>query len=233
MKRIVIFAATLVMASGAAHALNKIESVRVEPAGIKAGSSVTITVTGDETQGNNCGLRINYGDGDGLDVKVVDKDQFPRTFTKTYARPGTYTVSAEGKKVTSHFGCIGRARVTLVVDALSTSAPAPTPAPVPVAPPVSAPAASSPPAARTVGAGCPQGYQASYVAPGGTYSCRPMPNAPARTPVCLDGHQASYAAKDGSFQCRPMPKPAPKTQCPPDLVYFENPNGTFGCRKPR
>ena len=56
MKRTLVFAAALVLASGAAFATNKLESVKVEPATIKAGSPVTIT--GDETQGNNCGFRI-------------------------------------------------------------------------------------------------------------------------------------------------------------------------------
>ena len=77
-------------------------------------------------------------------------------------------------------------------------------------------------------------YFTSYVAADGSYQCRPL-NAAAKAvrPTCAAGYQASYAAKDGSFGCRPLPKPAPKTQCPPDLVYFENANGTFGCRKPR
>src|SRR5689334_996263 len=110
MKRIVFLATTFAVASSTAFAVNRIESVQVQPTSIRAGSTVTITVTGDETQGNNCGLRINYGDGQGLDVKVVDRNQFPLTFTKTYSNPGNYTVSAEGKRVTTHFGCAGSAR---------------------------------------------------------------------------------------------------------------------------
>lgn len=59
MKRTLLCAAVLALASGAAFAVNKIEGVTVAPTTIKAGASVTITVTGDETQGNNCGFRIN------------------------------------------------------------------------------------------------------------------------------------------------------------------------------
>lgn len=234
MKRTIRLAAALMAAFGNAYASNKIDSVKIEPAAIKAGSAVTITVSGDETQGNNCGFRINYGDGQGLDVKVVDRDQFPRTFTKTYANPGNYTVSVEGKRVTTHFPCNGRASATLVVE----GAPAVVAAPPVTAAPAPVPAPAAKPAARAVGAGCAEGYQASYVAADGSYQCRPLSAAAKATrPACAAGYQASYAAQDGSFGCRPMPKPAPKpvpkTQCPPDLVYFENANGTFGCRKPR
>lgn len=232
MKRIVFFAATFALASSATLAANQIESVRIEPAVIKAGSSVTITVTGNETQGNNCGLRINYGDGQGLDVKVVDRKQFPLTFTKTYANPGNYAVNVEGKRVTTHFACNGRASATLVVE----GAPAVVTAPPVTAAPVPAPPTK--PGARVVGAGCAEGYQASYAAADGSYQCRPLSAAAKATrPACAAGYQASYAAQDSSFSCRPLPKPAPqpvpKTQCPSDLVYFENQNGAFGCRKPR
>jgi hypothetical protein len=231
MKRTILLATALALASSVAYAANKIESVIIDPAGIKAGSSVTITVTGDETQGSNCGFRINYGDGDGLDVKVVNKDQFPRTFTKTYANPGTYTVSVESKRVTTHFGCAGGARATLVVEALPPPPPVAKPAPAPT----TAPAAK--PAGKAVGGGCPQGYQASYVQQDGSYGCRPQPNAPARAAVCPAGYAASSPGSDGSFLCRPVPPTAklvvkPRTQCPPDLIYFENPDGAFGCRKP-
>ena len=231
MKRTILLATALAMVSGAAFAANKIDSVKIEPASIKAGSFVTITVTGDETQGSNCGFRINYGDGDGLDVKVVNKDQFPRTFTKTYANPGTYTVSVESKRVTTHFGCAGGARATLVVEALLPPPPAAKPAPAPTTVPVAKPAG------KAVGAGCPQGYQASYVSQDGSYGCRLPPNTAARAAVCPAGYAAGNPANDGSFLCKPVPpavKPVvkPRTQCPPDLIYFENPDGAFGCRKP-
>jgi hypothetical protein len=233
MKRTLLFAATLTLMSGAAFAINKIENVRVEPASIKAGASVTITVNGDETQGNNCGLRINYGDGSGLDVKVVDKEQFPRTFTKTYASPGTYTVSVEGKKVTTHFGCMGGARATLIVEAAAPAA-SPAPAPAATAPPPAPAAPAAKAGAKPIG-NCPAGYQASYVAADGSFACKPPVGAVASAPnlVCPAGYAGTRVA-DGSVQCKPIPKPAPKpkTQCPPDLIYFENPDGAFGCRKP-
>jgi len=183
-------------------------------------------------------LHINYGDGDGLDVKVVNRDQFPRTFTKTYARPGTYTISAEGKKVTTHFGCTGGAKATLVVEAApAAAATAPATAPAPAA----APGAT--PAAKAAAPSCPVGYQASYAAKDGSFQCRQIPDAPTRATrtSCPDGYQVGPTAKDGSFTCRlpppkPAPKPAPKPvakmQCPPGLIYFENPDGAFGCRKP-
>ena len=229
MKRTAMIAAALAMACGAAFAVNKIEGVTIQPASIKAGSSVTITVAGDETQGHNCGLRINYGNGEGLDVKVVNKDQFPRTFTKTYANPGNYTVSVEGKKVTTHFPCNGSAKATLVVEAPPPPPPAATPAPTP----------GTAPAAKAAAPSCPVGYQASYAAKDGSFQCRQIPDAPTRATrtSCPTGYQMGPSAKDGSYTCRipaakPAPKPVAKMQCPPGLIYFENPDGAFGCRKP-
>ena len=235
MKRTTLMAATVAMISSTAFAANKIEGVTIAPTSIKAGSSVTITVAGDETQGNNCGFRINYGDGDGLDVKVVNRDQFPRTFTKTYAQPGNYTISAEGKKVTSHFACNGGAKATLVVEAAAPgTAPAAAPAVLSAPAPVPVPAKSG---ARVTGS-CPTGYQASYVAADGSYGCKPPAGTAVKSVnlVCPVGFSGSILTSDGSVLCKPIPKPAPKpkpkTQCPPDLIYFENPDGAFGCRKP-
>ena len=72
----------------------------------------------------------------------------------------------------------------------------------------------------------------------GSYQCRQNPNAATRATrtSCPEGYQVGPTAKDGSFTCRqaakPAPKPVAKMQCPPDLIYFENPDGAFGCRKP-
>lgn len=231
MKHTTLMAAAVAMISSAAFAANKIEGVTVSSAGIKAGTSVTITVAGDETQGSNCGFRINYGDGQGLDVKVVNKDQFPRTFSHTYAQPGNYTVSAEGKKVTSHLACAGGAKATLVVEAAAPAAAAATPAVA--AAPGAAPAVK--PGAKPVGV-CPAGYQGSYVATDGSYGCKPPAGAVVKSAnlVCPAGFAGSVLPGDGSVLCKPVPKPAPKPkiQCPPGLIYFENSDGAFGCRKP-
>ncbi len=235
MKYKIACTAALAIAASSAWAINRIEGVRVSSASVKTGATVTITVSGDESQGNNCGLRINYGDGDGLNVKVIHNAQFPPTFNKTYARPGNYTVSVEGKKVTTHFGCIGSARASLMVEAAApqpATATAPAPAPATAPPPAPAPAAK--PAAKAVG-NCPAGYQASYVAADGSYACKPPVGAVASTPnlVCPAGFAGSRVA-DGSVRCKPLPKPVPKpkTQCPAGLIYFENSDGAFGCRKP-
>jgi len=126
MKRPAILAllATTALISDGSFAVNKIESVQARPAkDIRAGSPVAITVNGDEKQGNNCGFRIDFGDGSGEDVKVVDRDQFPRTFKKVYASPGNYTVSVEGRRVTTHLECVGSARITLTVGGAGAYAP--------------------------------------------------------------------------------------------------------------
>jgi tetratricopeptide (TPR) repeat protein len=126
MKRPATFAllATAALICNSSFATNKIENVRARPAkDIRAGSPVTIIVNGDEKQGNNCGFRIDFGDGTGEDVKVFDNLQFPRTFTKVYANPGNYTVNVEGRRVTTHLECIGSARITLAVGGAGAYAP--------------------------------------------------------------------------------------------------------------
>jgi hypothetical protein len=127
-------AAGLLALGGAAHA-GKVNSVKVEPASIVAGSQAKVTVDGEDE--GVCGLRVEYGNGE-VDVTKMnkDKDNFPRSFMHTYNSPGTYTLVAKGGRDGSTLGCSGNATTTLTVTA---------------PPPVAAPAATMAPA-------CPDGF---------------------------------------------------------------------------
>lgn len=104
--------------STALAASGRIAAVTVSPSPAVAGQPVQVTVTAEGEAPNRCGLRVEFGDGNKQHIKINDThDHFPVTVTNTFANPGTYTIKAEGKKVTTHFGCMGEATVNLVVEA--------------------------------------------------------------------------------------------------------------------
>jgi hypothetical protein len=55
-----------------------------------------------------CGLRVNFGDGDGRDERA---EQAPLNLKKSFTRPGVYTISVEGKTLVrglkTAFACQG------------------------------------------------------------------------------------------------------------------------------
>ena len=73
-----------------------IGGVKVEPASSTVGQQVKVTVDG--TNEGVCGLRVEYGNGD-VDVTKMSegKDNFPRSFMKSYNKAGTYTIIEIGR----------------------------------------------------------------------------------------------------------------------------------------
>jgi hypothetical protein len=145
--------------SAAAFA-GSISGVKVEPASGTVGQQVKVTVDG--TNEGVCGLRVEYGNGD-VDVTKMSegKDNFPRSFMKSYNKAGTYTVIAKGGKDGSTFGCPGETKTTVTI----AEAPKPVAAAAPAA--VAKPAAAAAPT-------CPDGYKLnakSVDKKSGAYSC--------------------------------------------------------------
>lgn len=101
------------LAAPLAHA-GSIGGVRVDPPTIVVGQPVQVTIDGQDE--GNCGLRLEYGNGD-VDVTGMreGKDRFPRVFMHTYAGPGTFTLIAKGGRDGNTSGCTGEARTTLTV----------------------------------------------------------------------------------------------------------------------
>ena len=96
--------------------------IKIEPAQIKAGESVKITVSFDVEGPINCGLRLHFGDGGNpVDYKINQKKDVPLVVRRTYDKPGEFRLMAETKTVLPLLKCNGKNQVgTLSV------APAPT-----------------------------------------------------------------------------------------------------------
>ena len=172
------FASTLAFAESGG-----IGAIKVEPSPVRAGQEVRITISAEGGAPEFCGMEVNFGDGsEKRKVKIGSGHQkFPVTLTKTFNKPGTYTIKADGQKITTHLKCAGKATTQLVVEA--------------------APAAAKPAAA----AECPQGYKMTGKAgKAGDFTCKGGKGAmaPAKPLACADGLE--YFANDKSQQlgCR-------------------------------
>ena len=175
----------LTMVSSLAFAQQgSIGAVKVDPSPARAGQEVKITISADGEAPGFCGMVVHFDDGsESRDVKIDGKEvKFPVTISKTYAKAGTYSITADGKKVTTQFPCQGKATTKLVVEA-----------PTAAAQPASAASA------------CPDGYKmAGKKGKAGDFTCKGGKGAaaPAMALVCADGLE--YFANDKTKQlgCR-------------------------------
>lgn len=169
----------LVLASSSVFATpGGIGALTVAPSPAKAGQAVTVTVTAEGEAPALCGLGMDYGDGNSDNVKINGKPhKFPLTLTHTYAKAGSYTIKAEGKKVTTHFPCLGSASATLVVEGATAAASA---APV-----------------------CPTGYTlAGKPAKSGAFTCKAGKGAKAPEKVLGCGDGLEYFQTKSKLGCR-------------------------------
>lgn len=165
-------------------------SLSAEPAQARVGEPVRFTLNLDVTGGANCGVHMHWGDGQTETFKINQAKDIPLVTTHTFAKPGTYQVVAEGKRVESTLKCGGRNQAFTVVVAPAT--------PVAAAP---APAGAAKP---TV---CPDGW--ALAKPGvnkktGAYTCSakagtPLPTARATCPGDLSYFEN---AKKGQLGCK-------------------------------
>lgn len=165
-----------------------ISGVKVEPANAVVGAQVKVTVTGEDE--GMCGLRVEYGNGDfDLTKMQAGRDNFPRSFMKSYNKAGTYTVIAKGGRDGSALGCTGETKTTVTIAE----------APKPVAAAAPAPAAAGAPKAAPDPV-CPDGYnldKKSVNKKSGTYACRMTEGAkkPEKMLECPDGTEFYMNAK--------------------------------------
>lgn len=160
-----------------------IGAIKFDPATVRAGQEVKITIAAEGEAPGFCGMVVHFDDGsESRNIKIDGKEgKFPVTIAKTFAKAGTYSIKAEGKKITTHFPCIGSSTAKLVVDA--------------------APAAAAPVAA------CPEGFKMTGKAgKAGDFSCKGGKGAmaPAKPITCASGLE--YFANDKARQvgCRKM-----------------------------
>lgn len=173
------FASTLALAQSGG-----IGAIKVEPSPARAGQEVKITISAEGEAPAFCGMEVNFGDGsEKRKVKIGgDHHKFPVTLTKTFDKPGTYTIKADGQKITTHLKCLGKATTQLVVEA----------------PP-------SPAKAAAAAAECPQGYKMTgKVGKAGDFTCKGGKGsaAPAKPLACAEGLEYFTNDKSQQLGCR-------------------------------
>ncbi len=159
-----------------------IGAVKVEPNPAKAGQDVKITIAAEGEAPAFCGMVVHFDDGgESRQIKIDGKEgKFPVTITKTYAKAGSYSIKAEGRKITTHFPCVGGATARLTVE--GAAAPAKSATPV-----------------------CPAGYKMSGRAgKAGDFSCKGGKDAkaPAQPLPCGDGLEFFDNDKSKQLGCR-------------------------------
>jgi hypothetical protein len=147
LKLIALSAAFFAVSAGA----QTVSGVKVEPAQVKAGDAVKVTVSFDNADNPNCAMKIKLGDGREERVKINQTKDVPFVIAHTYAKAGNYTVYAEPSGSGSTLKCNGK---TVNAAVAVVAPPAPVPAAVPAAPTASA--AKAMPAKPT--SPCPAGW---------------------------------------------------------------------------
>lgn len=107
------FFITVISASVFAQSQGALTAVQVAP-GSKTVSFV-VTGTGDESE-SWCGVRLDYGDGNGIDIKVEKSEPFPKRLQYTYPASGSYVATVVGKRVTTHPPCVISAQTKVSLD---------------------------------------------------------------------------------------------------------------------
>lgn len=182
--RIRIAALLLAATASSAFALQlgsrpTIGGITAEPAGTKAGESVTFTVTASAEGSASCGLVVSFGDGAEEQIKV--KEGFPVKVAHAYAKPGNYDVKAFGREITTHNMCKGEALTKVAIAAVAGGA-------------------AAAPAAAVAAPACPAGYGLvkGSAKKNGAFTC--AADAPATPLACAAGRK--YFASKGQIGCR-------------------------------
>ena len=194
--KLLVMSAAAAALSGIAgiSAAGTISGVKAEPASATVGAQVKVTVTGDDE--GMCGLRVEYGNGDfDLTKMNAGRDNFPRSFNKTYSKAGTYTIIAKGGRDGSALGCPGEAKTTVTI----AEAPKPAAAAAPAAAAGAKPAAAAP--------ACPADYNLNAKTvdkKSGAFTCAATKGAkkPEKAMDCPAGTEYFATPKGSSLGCK-------------------------------
>jgi len=186
MKNIRRLIASAIVFAAAPLSAQTLQSVKVEPATAEPGKPVTITAAFDISNGLNCNVRINFGDGASQDQKVNQEKDANLAVQHTYAKAGTYTVKVEPKTKLPALKCLGKNQEAVV----KVVAPAP----------AAAAAAAAP--------GCPEGWKLdkkSVSKKTGAYTCTAKAGtaAPASHAACPGSLSYFENTKKGQLGCKP------------------------------
>lgn len=169
---------------------------KVEPASVQPGQAVKLTANFSNPDNPNCGVRVNWGDGQTVDLKINQAKDVPLVAQHSYAKAGTYTVMVEPKTQGITMKCVGtNQRATVAVVA-------------PPPPPASAPAAMTAAAKPAKGPGCAAPWKLdakSVNKKSGAYTCTAKAGTavPAPEPQCPGALSYFHNAKRGQYGCRP------------------------------
>ncbi len=185
-----------------------VTDLKVVPTQAKVGEAVQATVGIDVAQTINCGLHIVWGDGAVLESKINQAQDVPTVASHQYAKPGTYTIVAEPKRVGSVLKCNGKNQKVVVTVAAAPVAAAPVAPAAPAvaaAAPAAAPGAAAP--AQTSSDLCPTGWTLSKasVKANGAFTCKAAPKTkvPKEEIMCLEKLKYFADSKSGQLGCRP------------------------------
>lgn len=173
------------LASAAFAQQGALSTLKFDPATPKAGQEVKITVGVDGEPPSFCGLVVHFDDGSESQFKIDGREnKFPLTFGKVFAKAGSYSIKAEGRKVTSHFPCVGTVEQRLTVEAAAPSS-----------------------SASSAGTNCPEGYSLKgKVGKTGDFTCNAGKSAkkPEKILECSDGLE--YFQTKTALGCRKVKK---------------------------
>jgi hypothetical protein len=176
--------------------------LKLEPAQVKVGEPVKATISFEASGSYNCGVSINWGDGNADPIRIQSEKDVPKVITHTYTKPGNFKAEVYPDRISSSLKCVGKDKPNATVAVV-----APAPVAAPAAPAAPAASAAKPVAAAPAGPACPAGWTLN----------KASVNKKTKAFTCT--------AKAGTAA------PADKLACPGDLGYFENvKKGQIGCR---
>ena len=122
MKRIIMVALSAVSIHTMANPT--IDGIWAKPSIATAGEPVSVTFKGTDSETGICAFSVNWGDGSPQVQTKTGRPHriFPITYQHTYAKPGTYTISAYGKRSGTYLKCLGKAAYKLKVEDATTAA---------------------------------------------------------------------------------------------------------------
>lgn len=122
-----------ILLAGAAWAApaQTLQGLQVEPERAKVGEQVKVSATFDISQGLNCNVRFEFGDGEQRNVVINQIEDATMVLRHRYAAPGTYTVKVLPRTAMPALKCLGddlSATVAVAGGRGAASAGAPKPA---------------------------------------------------------------------------------------------------------
>lgn len=172
-----------------------LSSLAFDPPVAKVGQEVKITVGVDGEPPAMCGLVVHFDDGtESRQFKISGDNKFPYTFGKVFAKPGSFSIKAEGRKIANHYPCVGAAEKRLTVEA-----PPPAAAPAGMAGMTGMSGAAARPAAPA----CPAGYALKGKAgKAGDFTCTAGKEAKKPEKVLDCGDKLEYFQTRTTLGCR-------------------------------